>query len=109
MGAVPVYMFLPAPGLELPLTPERAAKAAMLKTLAARAGFVVIDLSHLFDNQTLEEVVACIVPHSNAKAHALIADALYKGLMTDPRIAFANLARSASASAVRSSVTQPSS
>jgi hypothetical protein len=93
IGALPIVVVVPAPGLELPLTPERRIKAAELKNMAANGGFVVVDLSHLFDTFDPEELHTGIVPHSNSKSHALIADALYKHLTTDPRIDLANLAR----------------
>lgn len=78
MNAIPVYFFLPAPGLELPLTEKRAAQALKLKQQAADAGFLIWDGTDTFANQNLNELITGIIPHSNPRAHALIADQLYR-------------------------------
>lgn len=87
IGALPIYFFFPAPGLELPFTPKREREAEILLTEAARAGFIVWNGTDIFANQNLDELVTAVIPHSNAKAHALIADRLYRFLATDPRLA----------------------
>ena len=68
--------------------------------------FIVVDLSGIYAHQnpqdlTLEEGSH----HSNPRAHALIADALYHQLMTDPRIDLVNRARRAALGAAGASLT----
>ena len=102
MGALPVYIYLPLP-YELPLNRK---KVATLTTLAVQAGFIVVDLSNVFDNQNPNEL---ILPdwmmHTNPRAHALIADALYNQLLSNAQIDLVNRARRVSAGAAHSSQT----
>lgn len=90
IDAVPVCVFLPVPD-DLPLD---AAKASDLLKRAKDAGFIVINLSQIYDgvnptDLTLNEPMH----HSNAKANAIIAIALYDRLTSDPQIALLNIAR----------------
>ena len=73
---VPVWIFMPT--LEFPIQEE---KVAGLVRLAEESGFVVLDLSHAYDNQDPESiVVAYWDKHPNAKGHSLIAEDLYRKL-----------------------------
>lgn len=75
-GVLPVWIFMPT--LEDPLHEE---EIIHLTGLAAESGFVVLDLSHAYDNQdTNSIVVAYWDKHPNAKGHSLIADELYRKL-----------------------------
>ena len=94
MGALPVWIFMPLVG-DVPVRPERVAR---LSALAAGAGFVVLDLSHAYDGHEPGELALTdLYHHDNATAHALIADALYQALSTDPRIDLADRVARASA------------
>jgi len=83
INALPVCVFLPLP-MDLPLD---SAKAAYLLGIARDAGFTTIDLSDIFADYKPKDLM---LPesswHSNAKAHAIIAAALYNQLISDPRI-----------------------
>ena len=104
IGALPVSVFLPVPE-DLPIRQDAAGR---LNDLTERAGFIAIDFSHLFDGRTRAELRLPDAPqnlaprraHFNVAAHAIIADALYRQLTTDPRIDLANRARRAAAAAV---------
>jgi hypothetical protein len=75
-GIVPIWIFLPA--LETPVLPEERAK---LFNLAEDAGFVIVDLSDVYQNQDISSIiVAEWDKHPNAKGHALIAEHLYQAL-----------------------------
>jgi D-alanyl-lipoteichoic acid acyltransferase DltB (MBOAT superfamily) len=68
-----------------------------LKAAAVEAGFTLIDLSNLFVGKDPKEYLTKgVLPHSNPKAHRIIADAIYKELTTNPRIDLINYARRAS-------------
>jgi hypothetical protein len=110
MGALPVYIFLPLP-TELPFSPQQALEVTRLKTMAIEVGFIDIDISSVFDNQDPQELLTRNMSdqttHCNRKAHALIANALYRQLMIDPRIDLVNRAQRASANAAgNSSITK---
>lgn len=82
LGALPVYVFL-----GLPLEVGSPEQIAGIQELAREAGFVVVDLSGVYeghDPATLK--LAAWNDHSNARAHALVAEALYRALLDDPRI-----------------------
>ena len=73
-GILPIWIFMPT--LEDPL---REAEITHLAELARESGFIVIDLSHAYDNQDLDSlVVAYWDKHPNAKGHMLIAEDLYR-------------------------------
>lgn len=86
MGAQPICVFMPLPN-QVPFDAGMAAKVDKVKQLAAEAGFDLIDLSDVFDNQDPRELVTYDLAdwrsHTNAKAHAIVADALYDKLMSD--------------------------
>jgi hypothetical protein len=79
IGSLPVYAFFPTPN-ELPLSQSASADAAMMKDLAAQAGFVVFDLSDVFAGQPPATLMTGGSGHSSAQAHALIAEALNRKL-----------------------------
>jgi D-alanyl-lipoteichoic acid acyltransferase DltB (MBOAT superfamily) len=82
-NVLPVCVFLPVPA-DLPLD---KAKAAKLLQTASDAGFITVDLSDIYAGYDPGKLMLHdIGQHSNAKAHALIADALYGRLTADPRI-----------------------
>ena len=75
-GILPVWIFMPT--LENPL---RQDEIDHLKQVAGEAGFIVVDLSHAYDNQDLDSLVlAYWDKHPNAKGHSLIAEDLYRKL-----------------------------
>jgi len=75
-GVLPVWIFMPT--LEDPLHEE---EVAHLSRLAEEYGFIVLDLSHAYDNQEPDSlVVAYWDKHPNAKGHMLIAEDLYRKL-----------------------------
>jgi len=109
MGAVPLYAFVPIPNRDLPLTPARLRKIAELTSAAGSGGHVVLDLTTVFQGHRVDELQTGRSLHTNAKGHALIADALYARLVTDPRIDLTSRARSASVGATGTSNTNPQS
>jgi hypothetical protein len=75
-GVLPVWIFMPT--LEAPL---QAAERDHLASVAAAAGFIVLDLSDAYQNQDEAAlVVAYWDKHPNAHAHRLIAERLYQAL-----------------------------
>jgi hypothetical protein len=93
--ALPVLAFVPMP-INLPL--DRG-KIANLLQIASGAGFNTIDLSDIFAHYRPEELMQHDKGyHSNAKAQAIIAAALYDRLTSDPRIELVSRARRAGAS-----------
>lgn len=75
--AVPAAVFLPLPA-ELPLSP---ATSRTMTTAITRAGFRLIDLSHVFDGQTRHSLILNEGwHHMNARAHRMVAEALYQRL-----------------------------
>jgi hypothetical protein len=75
-GILPVWIFMPT--LENPLREE---EVIHLHRVAETSGFIVLDLSHAYDNQDPESlVVAYWDKHPNAKGHELIAEDLYRKL-----------------------------
>jgi hypothetical protein len=74
---LPVWIFMPT--LEDPLHAE---EIVHLTALARQSGFIVLDLSHAYDNQDPDSlVVAYWDKHPNAKGHRLIAEDLYRKLL----------------------------
>ncbi len=81
-GIVPVWIFMPT--LENALHEEEITR---LKRIAEESGFIVLDLSHAYDDQDLDSlVVAYWDKHPNAKGHSLIAEDLYRQLREEPAI-----------------------
>jgi hypothetical protein len=75
-GILPVWIFMPT--LENQLSEE---EVVHLKDVAARSGFIVLDLSDAYNNQDPESlVVAYWDKHPNDKGHMLIAEDLYRKL-----------------------------
>lgn len=84
IGAVPVCAFVPLPA-ELPMDPRVA--AARVQSLE-RAGFVVLDLSQVFDGKDAGTLVLNEpLKHSTPAAHALIAGRLSQEFLNNPSIA----------------------
>jgi D-alanyl-lipoteichoic acid acyltransferase DltB (MBOAT superfamily) len=68
-----------------------------LKASAEDAGFILADMSQLFAGKNPEDYLTKgVLPHCNPIAHAMIADALYKELTTNPRFGLYHDARRAS-------------
>jgi hypothetical protein len=81
---VPVLIFLPQVrgGTWQEETPETL-------QIAKEAGFIVIDLSDVFDGEDLESIrLAEWDDHPNAKGHRLVADRLYQAIVQRPDILF---------------------
>jgi hypothetical protein len=104
MGAEPVFAFVPIPNRDLPLTAARLRNIRELTTAAATAGHIVIDLAHVYDGHAANELQTGISIHTNARGHALIADALYRRLVAEARIDLARRAHSAASVASQSRV-----
>jgi hypothetical protein len=76
---VPVYIFLPTAGAS-GRVPEHF-------NLAKEAGFVMLDLSDLYDNKDAASLhVSDWDTHPDQAAHELIADRLYKELKSNPAL-----------------------
>jgi len=105
LGALPVAIFLPLPDQ----LPKKLSSAVQQTTLIRQSGLILIDFTRLYDNEHPADLMRPeIWRHSTAQAHALIADALYQRLMTDPDIDLGNRARRVSvAAATPSAITQP--
>jgi hypothetical protein len=75
-GILPVWIFMPT--LEDPLHEE---EIIHLTGLAKESGFIILDLSHAYDNEDPDSlVVAYWDKHPNAKGHMLIAEEFYREL-----------------------------
>ncbi|MEP0843503.1 MAG: SGNH/GDSL hydrolase family protein [Phycisphaerae bacterium] len=99
IGALPVGVFMPAP-FEVPPLRRRIsrqdARDEAQKALMRAAGFVFVDFSKVYDGHPKEEL--CLPDwddHCTPRAHALVADGLYRQLLNDERIDFAGLTRRA--------------
>jgi D-alanyl-lipoteichoic acid acyltransferase DltB (MBOAT superfamily) len=104
--ALPVCIFLPVPS-DLPL--DRAKASALLR-IADEAGFVTVDLSDIFAGYKPNELMLHdIGNHANAKAQALIANALYDRLSADPRIEIQSRAQRIGATLAAGALTKRSS
>ena len=81
-GILPVWIYMPVPGVvEVSMNTEE------IVSLAEQTGFVVIDLSHWADGRKPEEVkLATSDYHANALGHQLIADELFKALVTRQKV-----------------------
>jgi hypothetical protein len=83
-------VFLPVP-TDLPLDEKATSKQLRL---ANEAGFVVINLSNVFDGHNPQDLsLRDQGRHINAKGNALVAAALYHHLESDPRIDLFNRAQ----------------
>ena len=101
LGALPVYVFLPTPG-ESGSGREPVLGAGLVE-LARRLGFVVLDFADVFEGQRPEALLTRdVYPHINARAHALVADALYQALVANPRF---HLGLAASAASLASTAS----
>ncbi|HZP82517.1 MAG TPA: hypothetical protein VFB21_12835 [Chthonomonadaceae bacterium] len=77
-GILPVWIYVP-PVDNIPYLEE----AAHLADLAKKAGFVIVNLSGVYDNQQREALyVAEWDKHPNAQGHRLLAERLYNALKT---------------------------
>ena len=81
-GATPVWLFLSLPGYEvIDDTPARMAK------FAAEAGFVIFDLSDVYQGHELAKLqYAAWDQHPNALGHRVIAEQMYQRLQTRPEL-----------------------
>ena len=78
---VPVYIFLPNVVL------KHAGPLPEHRHLAEDAGFLIVDLSDLYENKAAESMrMSESDEHPNAMAHKLIADRLYKELKSNPAL-----------------------
>jgi D-alanyl-lipoteichoic acid acyltransferase DltB (MBOAT superfamily) len=78
---VPIYLLLPRP------TDHGVKNIPDLVRLAKEAGFVVVDLSALFENEDKATLgISEIDRHPNAIAQRLIADGLYNELKSNPAL-----------------------
>jgi len=78
---VPVYIFLPNVIL------KHAGPLADHRQLAEEAGFLIVDLSDLYENKDTASLRTSEADeHPNAIAHKLIADRLYKELKSNPAL-----------------------
>ena len=69
--------------------PRAAGPAAQLMAVAKAAGFVVVDLSSVFQGEEIERIA--FKPwdlHPNARGHEILAGALYEALQENPRLSF---------------------
>lgn len=105
INALPVCIFLPVPH-DLPLSRDRVAN---LLQIGADAGFITIDLSDIYAGHDPNELMLRdIGRHSNARAHAIIANALYDRLTADPRIDLLGRAQRVTANFVSESLVKKS-
>lgn len=82
-GATPVCVYMPLP-YELPLNLKQVEKVL---AIARDAGFVVVDMSQIFDGRPIEELMLNEPwRHCSVTAHSIVAAELEKRLLTDPRI-----------------------
>jgi D-alanyl-lipoteichoic acid acyltransferase DltB (MBOAT superfamily) len=85
MHALPVCAYLP-PAIDF-FRNAVADKASALIDMARASGFIVLDLSHAYDNHNPKDLVLDKATwHDSELAHALSAEALYRQLIADPRI-----------------------
>ncbi|QJW95526.1 hypothetical protein FTUN_3075 [Frigoriglobus tundricola] len=81
-GVVPVWVYLPMPGVDEP--PNLARE---MSQLAQGAGFVVLDLSGWEGGRRSAEVkIGDVDPHANALGHRLIADRLEAAVRERPEV-----------------------
>jgi alginate O-acetyltransferase complex protein AlgI len=82
VGTLPIFVFVPLPTARPPQ--QRIAEQL---SLAERAGFVCLDLTHVFDGHDTSDLVQRdYYRHMNLLAHDLVADELARRLTSDPRI-----------------------
>ena len=82
---------------------------ASLLQIGADAGFITIDLSDIYAGHDPNELMLRdIGRHSNARAHAIIANALYDRLTADPRIDLFDIAERISANFASESLVKKS-
>jgi hypothetical protein len=79
-GVIPVWIFMPT--MEIPVTQE---VVNVLAEEAKEAGFVVVTLDDMYEGQDISSlIVAEWDLHPNAKGHRLIAENLYREILTNP-------------------------
>ena len=101
IGALPVTAYVP-----LPDAPVYRGHMAAQMALAVNAGFVVLDLSTVFDGRNPRTLMLPeAFNHYTPAAHALIADALYKQLTSDSHVALSARATHGSARGSSASLT----
>ncbi len=79
---LPVWVVIPSiPGMDQSKSSDHFAE------LAREAGFIVINLAHIYDGLHIKSyIVAEWDYHPNKKGHALIANRLYQAMRQDPRL-----------------------
>jgi hypothetical protein len=74
---IPVWLYLPT--LEFPVIEEEKLRVA---NMAEQAGFTILDLSRVYDNQEIGSIIVAEWDlHPNAKGNQLIASRLYEALL----------------------------
>jgi D-alanyl-lipoteichoic acid acyltransferase DltB (MBOAT superfamily) len=85
MGALPVCVYIPS-AVEIFSNADQH-RAPLMIDLARAAGFITLDLSHVYDNQNPKDLILeNAFWHDAELAHALSANALFHQLTEDPRI-----------------------
>jgi hypothetical protein len=95
MGALPVVVPMPIPR-KLPLTSHVVSAMETLGAAAEDSDLIALDLTSVFDDVVSDDLMLVTDhdwAHMNAEAHALIADELFRQLMTDGRINLSDQAR----------------
>jgi hypothetical protein len=90
-GILPVWIYLPMPGIV-----EVSVRSADVVSVAAEAGFTVLNLARWSDGHSPAEVkLSATNHHANARGHRLIAEALFAAIRDRPELlpAFAPLKR----------------
>jgi hypothetical protein len=81
-GILPVWVYLPMPGVV-----DVSIKSAHLISVAAEAGFVVVNLAKWADGHAPEEVkLSATDHHANALGHRLIAERLFEQMRERPEL-----------------------
>jgi len=81
IGAQPVYALIPVPRAR----PRRHGEPPPFVSLAAEAGFLVIDMQDVYSGYELGSITVSEADnHPNAKGHQIIADRLYGELISMP-------------------------
>lgn len=84
-GVAPIWAYLPS---VMDYSLEEKAKCMKLVAMAEKAGFIVIDISAMFEGVDMSKLwVAEWDHHPNAIGHRMIADRLFEQMTTDSRVA----------------------
>lgn len=79
-GALPMAALVPVP-TDIEIGPINEEQFAVRRNAAVTAGFPLLDLTHLYDGLTMNDVVMRDkFLHTNERGHAMIAEALYRQL-----------------------------